>query len=175
MILSGNILQEISSKDTSISTINKIYKEIVEKYESESIILDFGCGKYDRNKEFAEKNGFRWYGIDPFNRTEEYNEFSRNAMKILTPDIIVCNNVINVIKENDIIMNVLGILYDFASDETDIYITIYEGDKSGIGKVTSKGYQRNQKRDEYKDFILEVFDVIDIVGSNILKCRKVEM
>lgn len=55
MILSGNILQEISSKDTSISTINKIYKEIVEKYESESIILDFGCGKYDRNKEFAEK------------------------------------------------------------------------------------------------------------------------
>lgn len=96
-------------------------------------------------------------------------------MKILTPNIIVCNNVINVIKENDIIMNVLGILYDFASDETDIYITIYEGDKSGIGKVTSKGYQRNQKRDEYKDFILEVFDVIDIVGSNILKCRKVEM
>lgn len=36
-------------------------------------ILDFGCGKYDNNKEFAEANGFEWYGYDPYNRTDEYN------------------------------------------------------------------------------------------------------
>lgn len=166
--------QKITSAATSINTLNGVYKKIIGKYPLGTSILDVGCGKYDTNKEFADKNGFAWFGIDPYNRTPEYNDASLKALYnwCNAPDIIMLNNVCNVIKEDDILMDVLGQIYDYADDNTDIYITIYEGDKSGRGKETTKGYQRNWKLIKYSDYILEYFDVEDIKG-NILKCRKV--
>jgi hypothetical protein len=169
-----NIKQKYTSEKTSINTLKSVYKKIVGKYPLGTSILDIGCGKFDTNKEFADSNGFAWFGIDPYNRTPEYNDDSLNALYDWcdAPDIIMLNNVLNVLAEDKVLMDVLGQVYDYAGDDTDIYITIYEGNKSGIGKVTTKGYQRNQKLKEYKDYILEWFDVIDIQG-NILKLRKV--
>lgn len=173
-MVTNTIEQKYSSADTSISTINKIYKLLPQLgYKRETIILDFGCGKYNKNKEEAEKHGFRWFGYDPYNRSEMDNELTLKLMKLVKPNVIMLNNVLNVIKEDDVLLDVLGQIYDYAADDTDIYITIYEGDKSGVGKVTTKGYQRNWKLIKYSDFILELFDVIDIVQPNILKCRKV--
>lgn len=166
--------QKYTSENTSINTINAAYKKIVGKYSLGTSILDIGCGKYDSNKDFADENGFAWFGIDPYNRSKEYNEASLNALYNWcdAPDIIMLNNVCNVIAEDDILIDVIGQVYDYAGKNTDVFITIYEGDKSGVGKVTTKGYQRNQKLNEYKDYILELFDVVDIQG-NILKVRKV--
>lgn len=174
MIKKEIVKQKYTSENTSINSLNAAYKKIVGKYPLGTSILDIGCGKYDTNKEFADSNGFAWFGIDPYNRTPEYNDASLNALYNWCdyPDIIMLNNVLNVIAEDSVLMDVLGQVYDYAGDDTDIYITIYEGDKSGIGKVTTKGYQRNQKLKEYKDYILEWFDVIDVRG-NILKVRKV--
>ena len=174
MVKIGNI-QEISSKMTSINTLNRAYKEIVSQYPRATTILDIGCGKYDTNMKFANEHDFVWFGVDPYNRSEKWNRENIKAMYdwCNAPDIIMCNNVLNVLKEVNVMMNVLGQIYDYARDETDIYITIYEGDKSGVGKVTTKGYQRNQKLNDYKDYILEFFDVIDIIKPNIIKLRKV--
>lgn len=174
MVKTDNIKQKYTSANTSINTINGAYKKIVGKYPVGTSILDVGCGKYDSNKEFANQNGFAWFGIDPYNRTEEYNDGTIESMYDYTeyPSIIMLNNVCNVIAEDDILMEVLGQVYDYAGDDTDIYITIYEGDKSGIGKVTTKGYQRNDKLINYKDYISEFFNLIDVRG-NILKVRKV--
>lgn len=168
------IKQIYTSENTSINTLNGAYKNIVGKYPLGTSILDIGCGKYNTNKEFANNNGFVWFGIDPYNRTHEYNETSLNALYnwCKTPDIIMLNNVLNVIAESDVLIDVLGQAYDYAGNDTDIYITIYEGDKSGVGKVTTKGYQRNEKLIKYREYISEWFDVISVKG-NILKCRKV--
>ena len=174
MVKTGNI-QEISSANTSIKTLNRVYKEIVGQYPRATTILDIGCGKYDTNMEFAQEHDFIWFGIDPYNRTEEWNEDNIKAMTDWcdAPDIIMCNNVLNVIKENNIILHILNQIYGCAGDETDIYITIYEGDKSGVGKVTTKGYQRNQKVNTYKSLISEFFDIVGTINGNIIKCRKV--
>lgn len=170
-----NTTQMYDSAATSINTINGIYKKIVGKYPSSSSILDVGCGKYDSNKDFANDNGFAWFGIDPYNRTTEYNDASLEALYDWCeyPDIIMLNNVLNVIAEDSILMSVLNQVYDYAGEDTDVYITIYEGDKSGVGKVTTKGYQRNQKVVNFKDYICEFFDVEEKIGSNIFRCRKV--
>ena len=167
-------MQKISSAGTSINTLNGIYKKIVGKYPVGTSILDVGCGKYDTNKEFANQNGFVWFGIDPYNRSEKYNDESLVSLYNYTdyPNVIMLNNVCNVIQEDNILINVLNQIYDYSDENTDVYITIYEGDKSGIGKVTTKGYQRNQKLISYKSYISEWFDVID-VKDNILKCRKI--
>jgi hypothetical protein len=170
----ANIIeQKISSAGTSISSINKIYKLLPQLgYEKETIILDYGCGKYNKNKEEAEKHGYRWFGYDPYNRSEEENNLTSKLMKLVKPHVIVCSNVCNVIQEDSALMNVLNQIYNYASEDTDIYITIYEGDKSGVGKVTTKGYQRNEKVSSYKDYICEFFDILEVKG-NIIKCRKV--
>ncbi|MGL5750039.1 MAG: hypothetical protein ACRCXT_05900, partial [Paraclostridium sp.] len=64
------------------------------------------------------------------------------------PDVVVCNNVLNVI-EDDKIMN--EVLNDLESYGLPVYITIYDGSGSGIGAKTKTGtYQRNMKTKEYK-------------------------
>ena len=52
----------------------------------------------------------------------------------------------NVIAENKII---LGIVEELLSYEKPVAISIYPGDKSGVGKPTTKGYQRNQPLGDY--------------------------
>jgi hypothetical protein len=143
------------------------------EYQAGTTILDYGCGAYNKNKEYANDYNYLWFGYDPYNRTEEYNNSTLLWLENAKPNIIICSNVLNVIAEDNVLMDVLGQIYDYAGDDTDVYITIYEGDKSGLGKVTTKGYQRNEKLNAYRDYILEFFDVIDIIKPNILKCRKV--
>lgn len=175
MIITTDIKQKYTSVNTSINTVNGIYKKIVGKYPLGTSILDLGCGRYDSNKDFADENGFVWFGIDPYNRTQEYNDTSLNALHrwCKVPKIIMINNVLNVVAEDSVLENILSQAYNYADDNTDIYITIYEGDKSGIGKVTTKGYQRNQKVNEYIDYINKFFEVAEKIGGNILKVRKV--
>lgn len=167
--------QSISSADTSTNVINTVYKKIVGKYPRATTIFDYGCGKYNSNIDFATENDFIWFGIDPYNRSAEWNKVNIDAMNkwCNTPDIIMLNNVLNVLKEDSIVLHVLNQVYQFAGDNTDIYITIYEGDKSNIGKVTTKGYQRNEKVSKYVDYICEFFDIKEKIGSNILRVRKV--
>lgn len=166
--------QEISSAATSISTVNRIYKLLPEfGYKNEIIIMDYGCGKYDKNKEEAEKHGYKWFGYDPYNRSEYENKLTSKLMKLIKPHVIICSNVLNVLENDDVLKDVLNQIYDYASEDTDVYITIYEGDKSGVGKVTTKGYQRNAKLDDYIGYIYEWFNIVDLIQPNILKCRKV--
>jgi hypothetical protein len=42
--------QEFSSKNTSVNTITKVYKRF--KFKANSLILDYGGGKYDTNKAY---------------------------------------------------------------------------------------------------------------------------
>ncbi|MGL5088759.1 MAG: hypothetical protein ACRC0Y_08930 [Fusobacteriaceae bacterium] len=63
-------------------------------------------------------------------------------------EVITCNNVLNVIKDDAILENVLNELESFGLA---VHITIYEGNKSGDGKLTNKNtYQRNMKAVDYK-------------------------
>ena len=170
-----NRTQEISSADTSIKTINGIYKKIVGQYPKHTTIFDYGCGRYDENMRFATENDFVWFGVDPYNRSVEWNKANINEMKTWgdSPNIIMLNNVLNVVKERFAIEHIVRQVYNYAGENTDVYITIYEGDKSGIGRATSKGFQRNEKVSKYEDYICEWFNVIEKISGNILKCRKV--
>lgn len=154
-------MQTYTSKETSISTVNKVYKDLPITTEPK-VILDYGCGKYNNNKEIAESKGYIWLGYDPYNRTDEENN---ESMLYITrngkADIVICSNVLNVIAENDIIQSIANTLPMFGNK---VLVTIYEGDKSGIGKVTKKGYQRNEKAIEYTKY----FHGKGVVKGNII-------
>jgi len=81
----------------------------------------------------------------------------------------VCSNVLNVINDDDAITEVIRDIDSIKGNCTDVYFTIYEGDKSGIGKETSKGYQRNQKAESYIELLKSFFGEVSKSG-NIIHC-----
>lgn len=82
---------------------------------------------------------------------------------------IVCSNVLNVILEDEVIFEILDNIYEIANKNTIILISIYEGDKSSIGKETTKGYQKNMKLKEYLKY-LNKFEVT--IKNQIYICKK---
>lgn len=157
--------QKYTSKDTSINTINKVYKQ--KEFEDGSTILDYGGGKYDSNAVYMKEKGCKLYVYDKFNRSDSHNENVIKKMLNNPPDYLVCSNVLNVIYENEIIMEILEDIQKYKA--TKIFFAIYEGNKSGIGKETSKGWQRNEKTSAYISIIDRYFNIISI-GNQIIEC-----
>ena len=156
--------QEYSSKDTSISVVNKVYKQY--NFRPFTTVLDYGGGKYDKNKDYMKQYLVKVSVYDKYNRSEEEN---RLALSVAHYDYLVCSNVLNVIKEDEVIDEILK---HMLSINADLYLfTVYEGDKSGSGKVTKKGYQRNQKLNFYYSLLEHYFSIVSN-QKGILVCKK---
>lgn len=152
----SNLKQEYTSKDTCINTVSAIYKQI--GFGMFSTILDYGGGKYDTNAQYMkEERECTVLVYDPYNRTPEHN---RKVLKHFTnrpAHFVVCSNVLNVIKEDEIILHILRHIYSLMNKNGFLYIKVYERDKSGIGCRTTKGWQRNQRLVDYIPFIEKAF------------------
>lgn len=141
--------QEFSSMNTSINSkklpaiYHKIDWEKLRKEKRFIRVLDFGSGRYITHiMQFVNYNKGIYYPYDPYWMTELRNEVSLAC----NPDIIVCSNVLCVIKEDKIIQDIVSKLLSY---NVPVVFTVYEGDKSRIGKPTTKGYQRNQPLGDY--------------------------
>ncbi len=143
-------MQRFTSANTSInkSRLPKIYN-LLDKI-SNCVVVDYGCGRYtDHIREWAKDRDIQWFGYDKYNQDSKTNDTSIN--KLNEADYVVCSNVLNVIAEDDII---LDIVRECTSNSGKAIFTIYDGNKSGVGKQTGKDqYQRNQKVKWYLDFI----------------------
>lgn len=149
------MLQQYTSANTSIKQVPAVFKNL--RIEKGMTILDYGCGKYDLAKEYVESFGATYYGYDKYNRTDEENQIALAC----DPDLIVCANVLNVIKEDEVIEEIMEEITHYGCD---VVFSVYEGDKSGEGKETVKGYQRNEKATNYFKFF-EVFDGVQRHGN----------
>lgn len=136
--------QKYSSKNTSLNQVAAVYKRF--RFPEGATVLDYGGGKYDTAAEYMKAQGVTVKVYDPYNRTPEENA----AALAITPDYVVCSNVLNVIAEDEVID---GILADLASYPATVLITVYEGNGTGAGAATTKGYQRNQKAAAYWEMI----------------------
>ena len=73
---------------------------------------------------------------------------------------MICSNVFNVIKEKEVIYDLYKMIRSF---EVPYFITVYEGDKSWVGRETKKDcYQRNETIDAY------VFNYLDNVYNKVI-------
>ena len=137
-------MQTITSAKTSIATVNKVYKDL--ENGNGKVIVDWGCGSYNHNKDLAESKGWKWFGYDPYNRSMSENAETLKYLAFNKADLVICSNVLNVINDDEVMNSLIKELNDYGKM---IKFTIYEGDGSGIPKVTSKGYQRNAKAKTY--------------------------
>ncbi len=115
------------------------------------INLDIGGGRFDR---VEEEYGAVFTNLvyDPYNRTDEHNDrVLRLADRGI--DSVTIANVLNVLKTDEEIQDVLRLA---ASYEVPIFVSVYEGDKTGILKRTRDGWQRNARTGLYVPVVREV-------------------
>lgn len=152
----------ITSMNTSINK-NKVPKlfTIVDKHygwKKDTTNLDLGGGKYDTAVIYLRKKGVMNLVSDVFNRPIEHNLLVHSYLTKHKVDTVTLSNVLNVIKERGdrktMLYNSLGHLKKGGV----IYISVYEGNKTGKGKVTKPDcWQENKPLKYYLSLVKKVF------------------
>lgn len=140
--------QNYTSKDTSIN--NKKAPAIYNKLNklglmNNSTIVDYGCGKYTSLLyETATKMGAKEvHFFDPYNIPDYENLETRSFALYNDVNIVIMSNVINVIDTDSSVEEAVIDALSMSKNNT-VYITVYQGNKSGLGKQTKPDcYQRN--------------------------------
>ena len=141
-----NNKQKYTSANTSINStkLPAIYKMIADRISESDQVIDYGCGKYFDNYDLPEN----FHGYDPYNRPDT-EALDRDY------NVALCSNVLNVIMEREQRIDLLKKLKELANK---VFITVYEGNGSGVGKVSKNDcYQLNKKRGDYIPELVEVF------------------
>ena len=149
--------QEYTSADTSINSSKVPAVFSLVEFRSGTTNLDYGGGKFDTAAEALKEKGVRNLILDPYNRTRNHNDMVINVLERRKADTATCSNVLNVIKEEDVRRDVLQNIALFVKRGGEVYITVYEGDGSGVGRPTAKGYQLNRKLEGYLKEIRQIF------------------
>ena len=164
--------QGFTSKSTSINRtkLPAVYRKASLKAH---YILDYGCGKYvDHIRDELLRNGRELLPYDPYNQQYEVNQGTRVMIDLVgakrEPVDIICPNVLNVMDDDDTIRDIAEKLERIAEQTGGTaYITVYEGDRSGIGRQTGRDqYQRNEPLRNYLKFFRNatVKNVMIVVG-----------
>ena len=153
-------MQAFTSSATSINRtkLPAVYRKATLS-RTTPFVVDYGCGKYtDHIQSALAEQGKVLYPYDPYNQPEATNrhtmDFVRWASRTRNEVDLVCSNVLNVIDSDG---EVSRICHDIESIVTKTggtaYITVYEGDRSGVGRQTGRDqYQRNEPLREYLRF-----------------------
>lgn len=123
---------------------------------SAPLVMDYGCGKYTEHIEQYIRSLRKTYlPYDPYNKTEKENSFSMtlvcNAMYLRYPVDVVCSNVLNVIDDDATVHQVAKDIERIVRSSGGTgFVTVYEGNRSGIGRRTGEDqYQRNEPLRSY--------------------------
>ena len=141
-------MQEYTSANTSIKQIAHTFKAV--QFKNTDRILDYGGGKYEITSDYMKSRVAVFEVFDPYNRAPEHNA------RVIARDynVITCNNVLNVIKENEIIEDIVKTIYEKLPTGGRAYFLIKAPDKKHNGAyISNKGYQRNEKPTAYTAFI----------------------
>ena len=154
-------MQTYTSANTSVNKnkVPKVFRKV--HWDIGERNLDYGGGKYDTASDFLMKE-YGAYNLiyDPFNRTREHN--NEVLVELYThggADTCTISNVLNVIDEKLDRLIALQIAKTLMKSKGMAFITVYEGDKSGVGGRTGKDqWQNNLPLSAYLDEVKEVFD-----------------
>lgn len=150
-------MQNFTGRNTSINSkkLPAVYRRFL--FDGR-IVLDYGCGRYTDHIRNSFADGTEYLPYDPFNQPSEVNTRSMarvaEACDQHIPVDIVCSNVLNVIDDDEEIARIASWIKSICHRSGGIaYITVYEGDKSGIGRQTGADqYQRNESIGKYRKY-----------------------
>ena len=156
--------QRYTSAGTSINKnkLPAVFNKVV--FNKGSSVLDYGCGRYiDHIRAKVTEQGCKYYPYDPYNLP---------SSKLPEGEVTygVCSNVLNVIAEDNIMEDIIKTV----CEKSEIaYFTVYEGDKTGVGKATGKdSYQRNAKTIWYVELMQKMGYSNVMVYKNVIQIKK---
>ena len=159
--------QTCSSKNTSINIkkLPAVYNKIDWSRYSHYSVIDIGCGRIETQKlillhlvKKGVKGFFPWDMYHPSIIDKDKILAAMNNQEL--DKVIVCSNVLNVIDDDKALNDLIAQICDLSVIRLPngvytmhpVYVTIYEGNKSGIGRQTKKDcYQRNERLCSYLD------------------------
>lgn len=142
--------QTYTSRDTSVNTtrLPRAFSAAA-PFPHGRLVFDYGCGKQTDHIRAAFP-GIVYVPYDPFNQPAEVNSASlyyvRCAMRARLPVTVISSNVLNVIDSDDAVLDIARTIRQIVTGTGGVgYVTVYEGDRSGVGRQTGPDqYQRNQ-------------------------------
>jgi hypothetical protein len=159
--------------DSAATSINasknaKGYNTLKERgdIKDKDLIVDIGGGKFNNLVEDAAEQGATVKVYDPFNRTPEHNAKVVDAISNGKADMAMSHNVLNVIKEDKNINDVIKQAENAVKPGGKAHFSVYEGNKTDRVKgarETSKGWQRFQTTNEYLPFVESVFGPENVI------------
>ena len=154
--------QDITSKTTSRKQIPALFKNKLFDEPSGSRNLDLGGGGYDLGSDWLKENkGIENFVVDKYWKTEEQNTNILKQFKNNPADSVTINNVLNVIKEEEVRNTLIQDSFKYLKPNRKAYFQIYEGEGtdigSGIGRETRDGWQNYKKTEGYVKEIEEVY------------------
>jgi hypothetical protein len=172
---SMTMAQQITSAATSVNMLPRLFSKMPEEsdlFQRGSINLDIGGGRFETATDFLHSKGVHNFVWDPFNRDDDHN--SRVWEMIVEPgfaDTVTLSNVLNVIRNPAHRIHCLEVAVKALRPWGTCFITVYEGDRSGRGKKTSKGFQLNRRTERYVFEVREVFAQVDVAKNKIIVAR----
>lgn len=160
------VSQEYNSAKTSRPQIPALFKDSRVQFGKTNV--DVGGGKYDFATNYLTSNGTTNYIFDPYNRDASVNKKALSVIKNGGADTSTNADVLNVIKEESARDNVILEMAKAIKRDGTAYFMVYEGDGSGVGRVTSDGWQNNLKTYAYVPEIEKYFDSVDRKGKLII-------
>lgn len=114
-----------------------------------SVMVDFGGGRFDVNKDYMQKKNIELLVWDPYNRTQAHNERVKQFVLQTKVKAVSSMSVLNVIPEVEVRLMHLATLKAALIPYGKAYIKIWPGEGSfkGLGVPTLDGdnYQANAK------------------------------
>lgn len=161
------IAQGHGSAATSIKQTPGGMKKV--EWKSGTTNVDIGGGRFDDATEWLRERGVENLVFDPFNRDSEHNRMVAERVRKEKVDTATCHNVLNVIDSESSRANVILQAAKAIKPDGTAYFSIYEGDKTGVGKY--KGQDRWQNNRRTKDYLGEIeryFDDVQVKKGVII-------
>jgi len=159
----------MNTSKTSVNQPPALYKLVKEKYGwlEGTLHLDYGAGAYHNMRNLLEAAGVHVIEYDKYNKAE----CPMNLADIYDQrpyHTVSLSNVLNVctVQERTTIYRRVKELCN-----GNIYITVYEGDRSGNAGETSKGWQENKTTLFYEEELKKFFTFVDRCGKLIVVRR----
>lgn len=141
----------------------KVLHKLAGNWQFANHVLNFGCGRFpDLTKEYLTNYHNQVMSVTSYDPNNEDDQDVVTDIKLIDRevrrfDVVLCANVLNVCKDLDAaLLDLQRIDFDTA------VIQIYEGNRSGKGRKTRDGYQRNELVADYMQKVLQYFYQFDV-------------
>lgn len=160
--------QEYKSSLTSLPQVAATFKSHLFDTPSGEINVDLGGGKYDIATEYLKQRGIINLVIDPYNRSDEFNQKNENIARERGAYSVTVNNVLNVIKEPEERENVIKRAKSFLNEGGKCFFLIHYKKGETARKTKKDSWQNHMPPRDYVPEISKYFTNIRIVGNLIV-------